>query len=541
MRTRQRNREGMAVRAAGKTSGESSPGFAENGKPLRRMLGVAMLAMALSLAGAGCGKRGPEAGDEDKTAAPGHSAGTTDSAPKEPQAGDTKEVALPGGAVMVMAWCPPGKTERGAFAGFWMGTTEVTQEQWESVMGENPSQFKGDNLPVENVSWEDCQNFCAKAELRLPTEPEWEYACLAGSDGDFAGTGSPDDVGWHGGNSGMESHPVGEKDANAWGLKDMHGNVWEWCMESFRAGRHALHGGSFCNASNRCTSASRIVEVGKQRDCTYGFRVCQGGRPVKSTPTRRKASSGPDIPAGTVDVFELPGGVKMEFVWCPPGEFEMGSPGDETGRGAKEKRHTVTLTEGFWLAKYEVTRAQWAGVMGKQLFVPSEFKVLFNKRSDGGGSFPVLKESWEDCMLFCLKAGLRLPTEAQWEYACRAGSTGPYAGTGNLDEMGWYQDNAGWEPHPVGQKEPNAWGLYDMHGNAQEWCADWYGPYKGGEETNPTGPDSGEYHSHVLRGGHYTCHKDECRSARRHEAHTSVGGFRPLVLDGRMTFPAKEL
>ncbi len=226
-----------------------------------------------------------------------------------------------------------------------------------------------------------------------------------------------------------------------------------------------------------------------------------------------------DPSPGEVREFELPGGVKMKFCWCPAttsgqwkeisGEkdfFLMGSPPGEEGRYGDEAQHRVTLTKGFWLGQYEVTQAQWRAVMRNK---PSDHK--------GDGNLPVEMVLWEDCTNFIAKCnaaakGVRfaLPTEAQWEYACRAGSTGPYAGTGNLDEMGWY---SGDETHPVGRKRPNAWNLYDMHGNVFEWCADWYGDYEG-DCTDPTGPASGEYR--VLRGGCWGNFARYCRSAYRY-------------------------
>jgi formylglycine-generating enzyme required for sulfatase activity len=153
----------------------------------------------------------------------------------------------------------------------------------------------------------------------------------------------------------------------------------------------------------------------------------------------------------------------------------MGSPESEPNRKADEERHQVTLTRGFQMGKYPVTRVQWEAVMrGK----PSEFRDL-------QGSVPVEQVSWNDCQEFITKlntlvpgGGFRLPTEAEWEYACRAGTEG--ARYGDLGEIAWYQDNSGGSPHPVGQKKPNDWGLYDMLGNVLEWCADLAGGYPSG-------------------------------------------------------------
>jgi len=211
---------------------------------------------------------------------------------------------------------------------------------------------------------------------------------------------------------------------------------------------------------------------------------------------------------------ELPGKVKMELIWIEPGNFTMGSPSAEAGRIAHEGPQTqVTLTKGFWLGKYVVTQGQYEAVMGMN---PSFFTAA-------GKDTPVEQVAWGDAMTFCQKltaqekaAGrlpsgyvFSLPTEAQWEYACRAGTTGPFAG--NLGAMAWYADNSGGTTHRVGTKQPNAWGLYDMHGNVWEWCADWYGPYPGGSETDPAGAASGP--GRVFRGGSWHNDAASCRSA----------------------------
>ncbi len=216
--------------------------------------------------------------------------------------------------------------------------------------------------------------------------------------------------------------------------------------------------------------------------------------------------------AGDTKILKLPGGATMEMVWCPPGTFTIGS---------RDGAHQVTLTKGFWLAKTEVTQAQWKSVMGSN---PSDH--------EGDGNLPVERVSWTECDAFCKRAGLELPTEAQWEYACRAGSTGEYAGTGRLEDMGWYDDNSDGQTHPVGQKQPNAWGFYDMHGNVEEWCADWFGDYPKGPVTDPKGPASGSRRVH--RGGSWGGIGDGvivCRSANRHYDYPSNTddnlGFRP--------------
>lgn len=209
--------------------------------------------------------------------------------------------------------------------------------------------------------------------------------------------------------------------------------------------------------------------------------------------------------------FEIAKGVKMQFVWCPPGTFLMGNPESKKDGGDDEIAHKVTLTRGFWIGKYEVTQAQWEAVMGSN---PSEFKNPEN---------PVEKVCCRDAMEFCKelsarKEGLtyRLPTESEWEYACRAGSTRAFS-FGNdetqINDYAWFEKNSGGKTHPVGKKKPNAWGLFDMHGNVWEWCLDFYGNYPDGPVTDPTGFPSGT--SRVNRGGSWNISADLCRSPKR--------------------------
>ena len=215
--------------------------------------------------------------------------------------------------------------------------------------------------------------------------------------------------------------------------------------------------------------------------------------------------------AGQEHDLEIAPGVKMTFCWCPPGEFLMGSPETEEGRHKNENQVLVILTKGFWMAKTQVIQKQWVAIMGDN---PSRFE---------GDNLPVEWVSWDDAQEFLEKLNEKigntdygkmvLPTEAQWEYACRAGEPGPYSG-GTIDEVAWYGDNSEKKTHPVAMKKPNAWGLYDMHGNVWEWCADWYDDeleVEGG--IDPSGPASGTYR--VLRGGGWFVDADGCRAAYR--------------------------
>lgn len=219
----------------------------------------------------------------------------------------------------------------------------------------------------------------------------------------------------------------------------------------------------------------------------------------------------------------------MNLAFIAPGEFTMGSSANEKGRSDIkfdeidiEIQHRVTLSKGFYMGTTPVTRKQWKAVMKTD---PSGFK---------GDDLPVTV-SWDDALEFCqrlsakeAKGKYRLPTEAEWEYACRAGTTGAYGGTGNLDEMGWNADNSGQRLHPVAQKQPNAWGLYDMHGNVWQWCNDCAGAYAKGAVTDPTGPrpnKPGNYY-HVSRGGSFDSPASVCRAAQRCLFSTIERGFR---------------
>ena len=225
------------------------------------------------------------------------------------------------------------------------------------------------------------------------------------------------------------------------------------------------------------------------------------------------AGSGPAHKTGDVKFITLPGGAKMEMIWCGPGTFMMGSPVSEEGRFEDEAIHPVKLTKGFWLGKYEVTQAQWESVTGGNR---SRFK---------GPDRPVDSVSWDDCQSFIRKANVtlggmaRLPTEAEWEYACRAGSGAAISGNGHLGDMAWYDGNSDSQTHAVGKNQANAWGFYDMHGNVLEWCHDWFAKTEG-QAVDPKGPPNGSFK--VLRGGCWFFYERDCRSAYRLKREPSI-------------------
>jgi len=229
-----------------------------------------------------------------------------------------------------------------------------------------------------------------------------------------------------------------------------------------------------------------------------------------------------------VDTIEF----EPEMVEIPGGSFMMGSPRGEAGRDDDEgPQHQVTISS-FQMGKYEVTQAQWRAVAG----LP-KVKIDLNPDPTNfkGDNLPVELVSWEEAVEFCERLSratgktYRLPTEAEWEYACRSGTTGPYAG--DLNSMAWYSSNSGDKTHEVGTKEANGFGLYDMHGNVWEWCMDWYSGnyYNQSPSTDPVGPSTGSYR--VLRGGSWLYGAQFCRSAYRNG---NAPGFRYDYLGFRL-------
>jgi len=249
-------------------------------------------------------------------------------------------------------------------------------------------------------------------------------------------------------------------------------------------------------------------------------------------------------------VMEAP----TNMVFIPPGTFRMGSPTNEFDRFDWEGPQTeVIISRGYWMGKYEVTQGEYLAVMGNN---PSSFKGA------GHGtdlSRPVETVSWDDAVVYCAaltdrefgtgripaKCVYRLPTEGEWEYACRGWTSTRYSygddpGYTNLTNYAWYYGNSGGMPHPVGQKLPNPWGLHDMHGNVWEWCQDWWIGFPGGIVLDPQGPAADLGSSHVVRGGCwvYSYGPGDCRSAVRNNGYNTDGawvdiGFRVVLAPGR--------
>jgi formylglycine-generating enzyme required for sulfatase activity len=416
---------------------------------------------------------------------------------------------------------------------------------------------------VTSVSWDDCQIFIKKLNektkggYRLPTEAEWEFACRAGTTTaySFGSSIKKNDANFSDGTAGTIK-PVGSYKANSYGIYDMHGNVYEWCEDWFApygegivtnpkgpaAGEfRVLRGGSFSsNDENSLRCANRFFNAPSNRFTGVGFRLVRDVvSETVSVPAKIKPDPTPVIPTKEVllvapfneakakemqkelakslqkeveEKEDLGKGIKLDLILIPDGKFRMGSPSSEKGRSSIESQHEVIITKPFYIGKYEITQEQWESVMGSNPSIKTK-----------GPKLPVTDVSWEDCQEFIKKlnektdGGYRLPTEAEWEYACRAGTTTAYSfGEAITQSEANYKDLTTGKPvvvKAVGAYKPNSFGLYDMHGNVWEWCEDWKADYPTGPAIDPKGPETGP--GRVLRGGSFYDVGTTARSSSR--------------------------
>ena len=434
------------------------------------------------------------------------------------------------------AWDDEKPAHRVSLDSYYIGETQVTQALWKAVMGENPSRRKDDNLPVETISWNNCQEFIQKLNqltgrtFALPTEAQWEFAARGGNSSrgyKYAGSNDLSEVAWFGDNWGGETHSVAQKKPNELGLYDMSGNVWEWCNDWYDSNYY--QSSPECNPQGPTSGDFRVLRGGSWDIGAGGCRVsdrvnCYPGDRLKDVGMRLLLSLQPsDL------VFDV-NGVQFKMVRVEGGEFMMGATAEQEGDADDREKpaHRVSL-DSFYIGETQVTQALWEAVMGNNssdwkgenlvIYYIGETQVtqalwdaeMGNNSSDWKGeNLPIETISWDDCQEFVKRLNkltgkqFRLPTEAEWEYAVRGGNRSrgyKYAGSNNLSDVAWFGDNSGEQTHPVAQKQSNELGLYDMSGNVWEWCNDWFDSnyYSSSPQHNPQGAMSG--YCRVLRGG----------------------------------------
>ena len=478
---------------------------------------------------------------------------------------------------------------------------------YNKIRGKDKGAGWPDNNEVDEDSFFGILRAKTGLEFDLPTEAQWEYACRAGTTtalnsgknlSDKSECDEMAEVGryYYNQNDGKGGYTnahttVGSYLPNAWGLYDMHGNVREWCLDwktSYDGDATDPKGGEghsrvirsgFCFIhASCCRSAFRFLQSPGFADYSNGFRVFLTGSnepPVDPPPvvTNRLymvidlsgGSSAESYPISYLN--EVPEGgwteeyktTKMVLSKIEAGKFTMGSPKNELGRYNDEVQHEVTLTKPFFAGVFEVTQKQYELIMGNN---PANYQgdarpveyVSYDmiRGAEKGTNWPAKSEVDATSFFGILrsKTGLSfdLPTEAQWEYACRAGTTTALNSGKNLsdedqcDEMNevgrcygnMNDEKGGYDEHTtVGSYLPNAWGLYDMHGNVLEWCLDWYQSDLGSDPaTDPKGNTEGRYR--LLRGGGWNFCASDCRSADRGEVTPGevygFGGFRVFLV-----------
>jgi formylglycine-generating enzyme required for sulfatase activity len=417
----------------------------------------------------------------------------------------------------------------------------------------NDAGWGRDRRPVIYVSWNEAQDYCqwlsqqTGQDYRLLTEAQWEYACRAGSDSAYGFGDDKEQLGeyaWYWGNSEGETHPVGKKKPNAWGLYDLHGNVLEWVQDGYgvyssepqhdpsgpeSGSCRVIRGGGWGDDAEDCRSAYRNRWLPGYRSIILGFRLARLG-PLPSYPFTLSPIS------GLRDALK-DGSPGPAMAWLPGGTFRMGQ--EDSPYAAEKPAHEVAVST-FSIGQYPVTFEEY------DRFCEATGREKPSDSPWGRATRPVVRVDWKDATVYCewlseqSGAHYRLLTEAEWEYACRAGSDTRYCYGDDgqrLEEYAWYSKNSEGQTHPVGEKQPNDWQLYDMHGNVYEWVRDWYASYSSEPQSNPNGPESGS--DRVIRGGSWSSGAENCRSAYRLDWHPGdrIGnlGFR-LAREGAWPF-----
>lgn len=461
-------------------------------------------------------------------------------------------------------------------------TSLIGAMPWKGKRGTSDDEL----APAAYIDWHDATAFATKLSEKesttryyLPSEAEWEFAARAGGEGRYGAGNDLSDVmpfAWTRHETRRSPRPVGMKRPDSFGLFDMIGNTWEWCSDGYDAGFYersplenpqatgsvyrVFRGGGFESRDESYRVSRREPTTADERADAGGFRLALtvdsvkaalSGSPVSLVApfSAEQARQSQEAWARHLGVpVEYTNNLGMTFRLIPPGEFMMGSSPEEidkfvllareslTGRWkdfewrsfiqSEGPQHRVRITKPFYLGLHEVTESQYQQIMG---IIPSTAPHL--KDVDTQAAFPVDSVSWNDCAEFCVRLNLketpndtayRLPTEAEWEYACRAGTATSWLnGEDDLAlrdyEVVRANNNGG--AHPVGGKKPNQFGLFDMGGNMMEWCADWYteSDYPVSDpmqpEHDPTGPESGQ--RKIYRGGSFQGLSPRARSASR--------------------------
>lgn len=379
-----------------------------------------------------------------------------------------------------------------------LGETEVPQWLWKAVMGNNPSYRRHDFLPVESVTWDECQEFveilsrCVGVAFSLPTAQQWECAARGGKDTmfQFSGSNNLDSVAWCVSNSNDRTHRIGMKQPNQLGFYDMTGNVEEYTcdfMNPLDCSVVAICGGDYGCGEEWCNVRERDFDDPMSKWKRRGLRLAHNpSDKIKPLQTLKWDS---------VSHALVYGKERYQMIYVEGGMFTMGGKkNDDEAFDWEFPAHQVTLDD-FYMGMTEVPQWLWKAVMKEN---PSKYREALDRK-------PVEQVSWNDCLQFIRKlnamTGLKftLPTEAQWEYAARGGAKSKgylYSGSNSFEKVMHDVNYTDWQYQ---RTCPNELGIYEMTGNVSEWCLDWYGEYTPESQTNPQGPKSGRYK--VIRGG----------------------------------------